>query len=142
LVALAENPVLDEVLTALFTCEKTVCVGFSFNSDLSMFKRAYKTMKFFQNFAHFVDVQSEFGRLIPEKKGVGLAKVVDALFGQVVCKGEQMGNWERRPLRLSQQHYGALDAVSLVHILEKLEQLAKEQKVKGVVESALPLNLD
>ena len=56
LIALADNPVLDEVLSALFTCEKTVCIGFSFNSDLSMFKRAYKTMKFYQNFAHFCDV--------------------------------------------------------------------------------------
>lgn len=88
LVVLANNAVLDRVLTALFTNDKTVCIGFSFKSDLSVFKRAFKEMKFFQNFAHFVDVQDEFGRLNPEKKGVGLAKVVDELFKQIVCKNE------------------------------------------------------
>jgi len=39
-------------------------------------------------------------------------------------------------------HYGALDAVCLVHILDKLEEMAKTLKKKGVAESAQMLNLE
>lgn len=37
-----------------------------------------------------------------------------------------MSNWERRPLRLSQQHYGALDAYILIDIVKHLIEKAKE----------------
>lgn len=38
-----------------------------------------------------------------------------------------MSNWERRPLRKSQQHYAALDAYILIEIIKKLIQKAKEE---------------
>ena len=34
-----------------------------------------------------------------------------------------MSNWELRPLRLTQQHYGALDAYILIEILQKLNEI-------------------
>lgn len=36
-----------------------------------------------------------------------------------------MSNWERRPLRQSQQHYGSLDAWVLIEIMKKLIDKAK-----------------
>ena len=47
LVALANKAVLDKALTSLFTNEKTICIGFNFDSILSMFKRNFKEMKFY-----------------------------------------------------------------------------------------------
>ena len=38
-----------------------------------------------------------------------------------------MSNWERRPLRKSQQHYAALDAYILIEIIKKLIEKAKEE---------------
>lgn len=37
-----------------------------------------------------------------------------------------MSNWERRPLRKSQAHYGALDAYILLDIIEKLKEKAQQ----------------
>lgn len=38
-----------------------------------------------------------------------------------------MSNWERRPLRKSQAHYGALDAYILIDILEGLKKKAESE---------------
>jgi len=35
------------------------------------------------------------------KKPKGLAGLVELVHGKALCKGEQMSNWEKRPLRLS-----------------------------------------
>lgn len=37
-----------------------------------------------------------------------------------------MSNWEKRPLRLSQQHYGSLDAYILIDILKHLIEKAEK----------------
>lgn len=59
----------------------------------------------------------------------GLAKVALKLLGKAICKVEQISNWERRPLRLSQQHYAAMDAYVLINILKAL--IAKSVDIHG-----------
>ena len=46
-----------------------------------------------------------------------------------------MSNWERRPLRESQKHYGALGAICLIDIFEKLENIAKSQNQNTIEET-------
>lgn len=40
-----------------------------------------------------------------------------------------MSNWERRPLRQSQQHYGATDAYILIDIIKHLIERAKQNNM-------------
>ena len=63
LVALASNPVLDEVLTAIFTNPDSLCIGFSFKSDLDVFARHFPSMKFYKRFASFIDGQTYYGKV-------------------------------------------------------------------------------
>ena len=45
-----------------------------------------------------------------------------------------MSNWEKRPLRLSQQHYAALDAYCLISILIELAKIGAENTEQSIDE--------
>jgi ribonuclease D len=66
---------------------------------------------------------SEIGRLL-RFKGSSRLEVKDDLtekiLGQKICKYEQCSNWENRPLKKSQLHYAALDAIVCVSIFKVL----------------------
>ena len=102
LVSLSNSQQLDQVLCEVFTNKDTVCVGFSFKSDLDVFSKYLPLMNFYKLFANFIDVQSYYSEVCLEKKAtIGLAKVAKHILDAEICKGEQMSNWEKRPLRLS-----------------------------------------
>mmetsp|Transcript_34712 Transcript_34712/g.45654 ORF Transcript_34712/g.45654 Transcript_34712/m.45654 type:complete len:101 (+) Transcript_34712:1915-2217(+) len=63
LVALASNPLLDNILTEIFTHQESLCIGFSFKSDLDVFARHFPTMKFYKLFTNFIDAQTYFGKV-------------------------------------------------------------------------------
>ena len=50
---------------------------------------------------NFVDAQIVYGRIMEQRSQIGLSTVAKEILGVKVCKGEQMSNWEARPLRLS-----------------------------------------
>jgi len=127
LIALKDNVVLDVMLTEIFTNENSLCLGFSFGSDTSMFKNSLPQMSFYKRFARFLDVQTYWQAVKQEKNQIGLAKVVETLFDKPLCKGEQMSNWEKRPLRMSQLHYASLDAACLPPLVMKMAELAGTQ---------------
>ena len=56
LVALVNSQALDAKLTSIFTDERSLCLGFAFGSDTSMFKESLSEMNFFKRFARFLDV--------------------------------------------------------------------------------------
>jgi hypothetical protein len=101
LVALANNNVLDAILTNVFMNKDTIFVGFGFHSHIDMLAKHLTGMQFFKHFANFIDLQKYYEEVFPIKQS-GLAKVAEHLLKKVICLGEQMSNWERRPLRLSQ----------------------------------------
>jgi ribonuclease D len=52
----------------------------------------------------------------------GLAKIVELVYGKKLSKYNQESAWCQRPLRKGQLHYGALDAVSVLDILNKYRE--------------------
>ena len=57
LIALGASPLLDAKLTEIFNDDRSLCLGFSFGSDLSMFKNTLPQMQFHKRIAHLLDIQ-------------------------------------------------------------------------------------
>lgn len=66
-----------------------------------MFKKSLPNFGCYELFARFVDIQDFYLKVIKKKKGgrIGLSMLVEQVLGANLCKGEQMSNWELRPLR-------------------------------------------
>ena len=62
----------------------------------------------------------------PRRNQTSLKKVVTQWTGKELCKFEQKSNWELRPLRKTQMHYAALDALSEVWVFQKMQEAAEE----------------
>jgi hypothetical protein len=122
-IKLSKSKKLDQMLTKLFTQKTTIVVGFGFSADLAMFRKHCPSMRFIENIPQFVDAQDFYKAVYPDFKdngGLSLAKVCERVMEKKLCKKEQISNWENRPLRYSQEHYGAMDAWVLNEIMIKL----------------------
>jgi hypothetical protein len=99
MVSLRESELLDNKLVHLFN--STVVVAFQFHSDLGQFAKGLPKLSFYKHFSKFIDAKDYFTKLNPDGSGLGLAKITEIMMGKKMCKGEQMSNWEMRPLRMS-----------------------------------------
>ena len=99
----------------LFTNKKFI--GFSFKDDLSHYSE--KLDLFFRTKVEIYDIKNLYTLKYLEKCP-SFAKVCEKVIGKPLCKYEQCSNWEKRPLRESQLHYAALDALICCLIFKKL----------------------
>lgn len=123
LIGLAKCQALDQTLTKLFMCSETVIVGFSFQGDLSMLKQYMPQFSFYKQIAKLCDLQSYY-KAVFKPDAIGLGSCCKELLGKDICKGERMSNWEMRPLRQGQMHYGSLDAYCMIPALLKVIEKA------------------
>jgi len=139
MIGLAKNRQLDQVLSKIFSNKDTLVMGFGFASDLDQFRKYLPNMKFYQYIANFIDLQNLYKKKRPNFKdegGFNLAVVCEKTISKKLCKGEQMSNWENRPLRYSQEHYACLDAYVLPLVFIKLvsqENYRKDGDVKSTI---------
>jgi len=88
-------------------------------------------MKFLDYVPNFIEIQDFYKKVYPDDKGSsGMKSICENILGKKLCKHEQVSNWENRPLRYSQEHYGALDAFILVVVAKHMEQAGVKRKVK------------
>ena len=118
-------------------------VGFGFSADLSQFKKFCPQLHFIENIPRFVDAQTYYKLVYPGFKddgGFSLARVCEKVMEKKLCKKEQMSNWENRPLRYSQEHYGAMDAWVLTEVMAKLiakgKRISFEKQITPIGEKA------
>ena len=95
-------------------------------------------MTYYKSIANFIDIQVEFNRVMNCQKKMSLVECVKQLLRAQICKGEQISNWTRRPLRQSQMHYAAMDSFCLINLYKEMAVRAKK---KNITLRPKPLNL-
>jgi len=73
-------------------------------------------MIFYRKITNFLDLQEYHIRENKRIDQISLSQLAQEILRKPLCKGEQLSNWESRPLRNSQTHYAALDAWVLTEI--------------------------
>jgi ribonuclease D len=93
-------------------------IGFGFNTDLTKF---VGSMKKFMCESEIIDITNLY-KAKKSKQCPSLSTLCKELLNIDLCKYEQMSNWNKRPLRLRQLHYAALDAHILLNIFKILNK--------------------
>jgi ribonuclease D len=115
----------------MFLSNKILKVGQSFPDDLRKMQESYRKMKCFSCIKHYLDI-SEFAQKVHQTTSTNLALVVAKELSKIniiltyidvlLCKEEQISNWENRPLTRSQTHYAIADAFILVLLFEAFQK--------------------
>lgn len=114
---------IDKKLYELFGNSKIYKAGISFEGDLLKLHTCFPSMICFQpQLRSYIDLIDVHKRNQKNNPG-GLNGLCEIYFNSSVCKTEQISNWERRPLRLRQIHYAALDAYLCLVLISKYSEL-------------------
>ena len=109
-----EKDFLD-IFNKYFSCK--TFVGYSFDSsDLGHFSNGIQNTFKKANIIDLIDLY-QYKYLT---KAQGLKNMCNEILGINLCKYEQCSFWENRPLKLSQLHYAAIDALVCVSLYKKL----------------------
>lgn len=107
---------LPDAILRLLSDEQVVKVGLSLKDDFLALSR-------WRAFEHgpFIELQEEVKRLGIED--MSLQKLYANLFGERICKNQQLSNWEAPALSEAQQQYAAIDAWACVRLHQHVQEL-------------------
>jgi hypothetical protein len=97
--------------------ENKIFIGYSF--DKNDIENLPKELHNFFNGIEIIQIDYLYHFKYLKKPG-SLAKVCKEILGNNLDKYEQKSNWDLRPLKQSQKHYAALDAIVCVKLYKKL----------------------
>ncbi|KNC81489.1 hypothetical protein SARC_06177, partial [Sphaeroforma arctica JP610] len=114
---------IQQFAAKLLSAPNVTLIGYGLSGDSAMLKTATGDASI--NLSNVHDVQTMGKQLVefsPEYdlKG-GLSGACKFWFGNALDKRNQMSDWERRPLRKSQEEYAALDAKCLLPMYRKVK---------------------
>ena len=84
--------------------------GHVLHGDIKLLRDSLN-VKLDEQFIKIKDSQMEFKKAFPKETKSNLNYLCERIFGKPISKFEQCSAWDYRPLRKSQKHYAALDAV-------------------------------
>jgi hypothetical protein len=118
---------LQQTVGAMFASPSCTMMGFACSQDISKLRssptcyRKDKTKKhWFDPRQGVLDLQVIIAKHEKRLGRLGLSRVSEHYLGKPLDKAEQCSIWNMRPLSLRQRTYAALDAWTILGILEKL----------------------
>jgi len=112
---LSKDPKLQNLLQKIFSSQEIIKIAHSPMGDIGMISKALFGNKDSIVLNKCLDVALIY-RFEYKTKSFGLSNMCKKLFGKPLSKFEQQSNWNARPLRKTQLHYAALDAIVLIQI--------------------------
>lgn len=118
-IGLIDSKDFCDFFVLLMENENILKIGHSFKGDIKVFEDTFKVK--IKNSKNIVNIEKICGI-----KVISLANIAKHYLKKSLCKYEQMSSWQKRPLRNTQMHYGAIDAA----IVLKLHDLIKNSSSK------------
>ena len=100
-------------------------IGFEINKDLINLPN--DIMTHLQEKNEIIELINIY-KIVKFETPIYFSDVCKELFGEPFCKIEEFSDWERRPLRQSQLHYAALNAIYCCLVFKKLFELKDKFK--------------
>ena len=115
MINLTKDKDLTKVFKEIFTDKKII--GYDLKDDLLNLPDDIAIH--LQEKNEIIDLKNIY-RIITFENPKSFSDLCKEYFDKTLCKQEQCSNWERRPLRQSQLHYAALDAIYCSLLFKKL----------------------
>ena len=106
-----------EIFKEVFTNKKFI--GFDLRDDLLNLPNDIQNHLKEKN--ELIDLKNIY-KITTFESAKNFSEICKEFFGKPLCKYEQCSNWEMRPLRQSQLHYAALDAIYCCLVFKKLKE--------------------
>ena len=117
MINLSKDKNFVKVFKEIFTDKKII--GFDLKDDL--LNLPDDIMNNLKEKNEIIDIRDIY-RIATFENPKGFSDLCKEFFGKPLCKYEQCSNWEKRPLRQSQLHYAALDAIYCSLLFKKLTE--------------------